>query len=243
MKDARILFGGVSLLLIIILTAVSCSDDKNITGGVTGTTSGDFRLTVQVRGYICYLYNDPYGEHRYTVVPGGKARASVYQDGVFIGENYADDSSYIRLALDSGVYDITLETDHSWPFNYRNITIEQDTFIYLDFIQNLWSPDILIFFHYDYAGDSLGYDTEWRYIRELTGDLADMFDAEKAERSVKIYYFSPDTSASITYYVPVAQRHFTWYVYDKLSKLFHENKDNYPNMSLGVCMYICPNGN
>lgn len=240
MKDCRILFGGVSLLILIILTAISCSDDKNITGSNTGSMSGDFLLTAQVRSYICYFYTDPSGEHRYTVATGGKARASVFRDGVFIGENYADDSSYIRLALDSGVYDITLETDHSWPFNYRNLNIEKDTFIYLDFIQSLWSPEILIFFHYDYAGDSLGYDTEWQYIRELTGELADMFEIEKTEREVRIYYFLPDTSASITYYVPVAQRYFTWHVYDKLNKLFHENKDNYPNMSLGVCMYICP---
>ena len=236
MKDCRILLGGVSLLILIVLTVLSCSeDDHTVTGGMTG----DYQLTAQVLGYECSWPRNPYGDHRYTVTTGGRARASVYREGVLIGREFADDSSFIRLPLDSGVYDIILESDHTYPDTFRNVTIEQDSFRYFEIIYSFWRPEVCFLYHYDYIGDSLGYQKEWLYITELTGELADMFDLKYFEREVNFYGIF-DSSLYVYYWIPVTERYFPWFAFEEISEVYDLGRDRFADISISMAFLICP---
>jgi hypothetical protein len=230
MRRFPVFLGALGLIAIF---AWSCDDDS-VRPSLTFTVSG------QVDGYPCwcsYLWFN--GDPRYTVSTGKYAGVTfVDEHGGWWG-NRTDDSSRYRLDLPAGTYRAIVETPHSWPDTFTNITINRDTTVDLCIVLDWHSPDtISARFYYGAESDSLSVDSETVLLDFLQGQLRDLIDVADAERQVT-YYMPPNGPMNVNYRIPIGA-YPMWFVFRQAEIVVAEYQEYFPqNFEVSPDILLC----
>ncbi len=206
--------------------------------------------TIELTGLVLACYCDPCGsgwdpnpeyETRYSVVTGKEAMVSFVAQSGNMCSISTDDSSGYSIFLDSGIYNIIVETGHSYPDTLLNVPIQKDTAINLS-IEFAWLVDdtVWINFRYENVIDTIGMSGEIYDLKKLNyligGGFQEVFDI----REVKTYDFIDDTITYVIYSIPVNPDRYLWEVFERSFKLMQTPDIGFPaGMSIWYAAYIC----
>lgn len=206
--------------------------------------------TIKLSGLILACYCDPCGtgwypnpeyETRYSVATGKVAKVSfVALSGNMCTVN-TDDSSTYSIFLDSGTYKIIVETGHTFPDTFKNVSVTKDSELNLAIAYDwLVGDTIWINFRYENDLDTIGMSAEVNEIKELNyligGGIQEVFNI----REVKTYNFINDTITYVIYSIPINPDRFLWEVYERSFRLLNTPNQGFPDgMGIGLSWYAC----
>lgn len=204
------------ILLLISLLAItaffsSCSDDKiikyeNPTVTVTGKVYGWSCGTGDCRSISG-------SEYRYSVCTGLPATVKfIKQEDCCTNTCQTDDSSNYIAKPEVGDYFIVVETRHGCPDTVFSVTLKSDTII--DFKIDLeYKTHDTVFVDYFYPDpiDSMGYQSEWLYIRSLDDRTGNMLALDGTNRVIYESVFSD--WIVVCYHIPTKPEYAPWQVY------------------------------
>ncbi|SYZ72119.1 exported hypothetical protein [Candidatus Zixiibacteriota bacterium] len=189
--------------------ALSCSDDDTIVNG----TMPRVNVSGTVYSWMCAVHdpnNNLNGGVPVTEATNERARVTFLpKNGVYYSDSTDDSSSY-DWSIVEGVYDIIVETPFNWPPDtIKDVSINRDTTIDLDFLLDFLCSDTLVIeYFYTDAADSLGYDSEKHWINRLNQIIGEMMNINNGDipLSWRTVYIAPSSEppyAIIRYYIPI----------------------------------------
>jgi len=222
------------LSILFLLLFQGCTEKKYI------FIENKIELSGEVLAYYCY-YETWGRDERYSVNTGKPAKVSfVSQSGDMCSIN-TDDSSGYNIFLDSGIYNIIVETGHSYPDTLFDVSVQKDTAINLS-ISYAWLVDdtAWINFKYENVLDTMGKASEVEVLKKLNylegGGFQEIFDI----REVKTYSFIDGTFTYVIYSIPVNPDRYLWEVYERSYRLLQTTELGFPaGMGIGLSWYIC----
>ena len=226
--------------LVLVFVITGCSDDGNPVG-----VSGANHVTGQVMIYLCTLWEDDFNnwgwDHRYTVTTGEKAEVRLVFPNGQSRQILTDDSSAFLYVLDSGTYDIIVQTPHSYPDTFSNVEIATDTTLKLKILFDYLETDHLTFYYrYNSGLDSLGERLERHYLEKIDQSIGNDLRLDLAKRTIDTVYMSD--IYYIKYRIPTTRPRYLWMTYEKARWLLERESCEFPEtLKLNYLGYICFN--
>ncbi len=213
-----------------------CTEKKYI------LSDNKIELTGEVLAYYCYgEYRVPSYDKRYSVNTGRPAVVSFVSESGGIQSTTTDDSSSFRMFVDSGMYDVIVETGHTFPDTFPDVLITKDTILEFTIYFNWFNDDtVWVYFVYSSPNDTLGLAVEVEHIKRLNyligGDFKEIFES----REVIIYDFPFDTSVYVRYGMPVVQGAYVFDVSERSYILLKTPELGFPvGMFVEISFYAC----
>lgn len=231
---SRKLFGLPILSCLFLLIFQGCTEKKYI------FVDNKIELSGEVLAYFCD-YETWGRDERYSVATGKPAVVSFVSESGIIQSTTTDDSSSFMMFLDSGKFDVIVETGHSFPYTFPDVLISKDSILELAIPYGWYDDDtVWVNFAYSSPNDTLGLAVEVEHIKRLNyligGDFIEVFDS----RQVVVYDFPMYYQAHVQYAMPVVSGAYVFDVSERSYILMKTPELGFPaGMSCWISTYIC----
>lgn len=208
-------------VLLLSLLLPNCSDDKSTSP--KSTPDNRIEITGQVYLYRCWskddVQNNPPGrDYRYSYRTGETARVSFVDTTSGSATVSICDSTGFTVRLDSGLYDIIVETGSSYPDTLFAVPVTAPDTLSLDIFAD-WEPSSRFYAHFSYhpPADSLGEAAEREWLQTVAQTLGDnLLDVKSAVRDE--VFIIGDWSASVQYMIRPTDHLSTWKVVARIQE-------------------------
>jgi len=146
---------------------------------------------------------------------------------------HSDENSRYSIELEPGTYTMMVESAHSWPRFWQQVVVSGNTRIdipiYLEFDL---IDSVIVAFEYTTVGpgssDPFTPEVEIGLLRSLNQNVGNLLRVEEARNVVISTDDEPPSHIVSSYYIPVANRHYTWEVFAAVSVELRYQPGKYP---------------
>ena len=212
-------FAILTAILLLPLLFANCGDDKPTSP--KRTPDNRIEITGQVFLYRCWSKDDPMNnppewDYRYSYRTRETARVSFVDSSSGNATVSICDSSGFSALLDSGLYDIIVETGSGYPDTFFAVPITAPDTLTLDIFAD-WEPSSRFYatFSYRPASDSLGEVAEREWLQTVAQTLGnDLLDVNSAKRDN--VYILGDWRADVQYSIRPKDHLDSWRVLTRI---------------------------